>query len=232
MEKNLNSTISRSYRRGYLGSAAYNDKTNQSQRGQAIIFVVIFLPLLGLLLNYFLHFLILLQQTQKIQKNCRTQAHQAQKILINGFNELEELNPQALALRPRKKIALRAVRAAVEPSTRAAALAYLAFVETQQRLFQAKQKAIILTSKSKAKVEILRITGQKFTTNPPFSLKPKPINSVTPSYYASLNFENEQEIIIPWQIRNTLGLTQEGRCGSYVKKTLTGYIAKISYPDI
>lgn len=232
MEKNFNKTVSKSCRRRYFGHAIYNDKKNPCQRGQAIIFIVIFLPILGLLLNYFLHFLILLQQTKSVQKQCRVQAHQAQQILIKGMNDLTALNPQALALRQRKKIALRAVRAAIEPSTRAAALAYLAFVETQQRLFQAKQKAIVLTSKSKAKVEILRITGQQFTSNAPFSLNPKPINSVTPSYFTSLNFENDQEIVIPWQITNTLGLTQEGQCGSYVKKSLKGFVAKISYPDI
>jgi hypothetical protein len=190
------------------------------------------LPLLGLLLNYFLHFLILLQQTQSVQKQCRRQAHQAQQIIIQGFNQLTSLNPQALELRQRKKIALRAVRNAMEPNTRAAALAYLAFVETQQRLFKVKQKAIILNSISKAKVEILRITGQKFHKSPPFSLTPKPANSVTPSYFTSLNFEHDQEIIIPWMISNTLGLKQEGQCGSYVKKNLKGFIAKISYPDI
>ncbi len=205
-------------------------KTAQSQKGQAIIYIVIILPILALLLNYFFQFLVLLQATKSVQKQCRTQALQAQNMIIHGFNDLIKLNPEADRLRQRKQAALRAFRAAVGPEARAAAAAYLAFVEAQQRLFQAQQLTIITEAKAKAKIAIYKIRGQAYTNIPPFSLSPRPKGSITPSYFKSVNFVERQEIIIPWLITNSLGQIQEGECGSYIKANSQRYIAKISFP--
>lgn len=166
-----------------------------------------------------------------VQNQCRDQTYKAQLEIIRGFNDLIRLNPQAAQLRRQKKVALRAVANAKETYSLAAAMAYLAYVETQQKVFQTRQKLIIETSQSKAKTEIYRINGQTYSSSIPFALNPRPISSVTPSYYPDLNLKNKQDIIVKWTIKNSLKQTQEGQCGSHIKKTPLGFQAKYSYPD-
>lgn len=200
------------------------------QRGQALIFLVILLPLLAILLNYFLQFLILLQTSKIKQKQCREQTVRAQQILIKGFKNLLALNPQAQTLRRRRQLALRALRAAPTPQARAVAAAYLANVELQQRALRLKQLTIKRWSRLQAKKQLSQIKGGKYLKLPPFTLVAKPALSITPSYFVPRNFEKLQEIIVPWVIMNSLKQKQEGQCGSYVKKRGTGFIAKIAFP--
>jgi hypothetical protein len=207
------------------------DLSKSKPNGQAIFFVLVLLPLLALLFNYLLQFLILLQTKMMVQKQCREQTFLAQKKIVNGFNKLIDLNPEAKALRRRKRSALRAVRNARHPYTLAAATAYLAFVEGQQRVFQAKQQLIITSSKSKAKIEVLKIKGQNYRGTPPFALVARPITSSSPSYHSPNNLNQKQDLIVRWKIKNSLNQTQEGQCGSHIKKTIIGFQIKYSYPD-
>lgn len=215
----------------FLGLQTCVYKKNQNNRGQALIIILVFLPLFALLLSFLNEHLSLLHTKLKTQKICRLQTYKAQKALVDGFEQLIKLNPTANVLRKQKRLALEAVKHAHLPPAKAAATAYLAAVHQAQIAFSLKQKAIIQKAKFLAQIEISKISGHRYFKSPPFSLVPRPLNSLSPSYYKALNFQKKQEILVLWKITNTRHQRQTGQCGSHVKSIGNHFQIKYSYPD-
>lgn len=202
-----------------------------NEKGQAIVIAFVILPLLFAGLMYFMEFLDLLYTKMKTQKQCRTYALEAQKEIIKGFKELQELNPQAQRLRASARSAKRALAAAQHPAAKAIALTNLAYVKSLQMALATRQQTIIKKSQSNAKIEIYKIKGQNYKGLPPFELKRTPLTSLSPSYIKPAFLSRKQEIIVKWQVKNNFNQSMEGQCGSHVKSTPTGFQAKYSYPD-
>ncbi len=212
-------------------------KSNNSDRGQVLIFFLLLLPILGFLVTGLGTNLILLKSKMKQQLLCRDFTYQAQKEIVHGFNQLKNLNPKAKRLRQRRLRALSRLSRATNPYMAAAIAAEIAIITSQQIALKTKQDFIIVKSKTKAKLQLLKIPGLRGPFQTPFSLIAKPKLSLSPSYFNPVNLKYKQDITVNWFIKIPIRLTKlttkpmEGQCGSHIKPKGHVYQIKYSYPD-
>lgn len=205
-------------------------KEKDRDSGQALVFLVITLPLIALLLSGLTNHLILLKSKTEHTSNCRTITMMANERIKTGFYSLMNLNSKARNLRKRYQRALRKVALAPSPPQRIAALAELSAVVSLQLALKAKQFSIIQTSKTQARSVIVRSALPLSVSTIPFSLEASPKSSTTPSYYPAWDLEKRQIIQAKWKVLKPN--QQEGVCGSYIKKRGGSFQVKIAFPDI
>lgn len=165
-----------------------------------------------LLLQVFL----LLQNWKRHQHTCRTASLRAQNHILQGFRELQSLNPQAERLRRQRRIAQRNVKLAPDPYTKAAAKAYLVSVITRQVILARKQKSIIRQSQWKARSELLVKKLVLKQARVPFALQAVPPLSLTPNYVAPpAGLAQLQKMEVVWQNSNPRSFLK-GQCGSTI----------------
>lgn len=215
-----------------------NFSKNNLCRGQALIFIIFLLPILGILILGLSTNLLVLKTKMKQQKICREQTYKAQEEIRSGFMQLKSLNPKALKLRTQLKNALIRFRNAPTPHVKAMIAAEIAIIKTRQGILNGQQKAIIQKSKLKAKHQLLKIPYVMGFIKTPFELVARPKLSLSPSYINPINLTSKQEIIINWKLQTKTNLKKknlivlEGKCGSHIKTKGYLYQIKYSYPDI
>lgn len=215
-----------------------NFSKKNSCRGQALIFIILLLPILGILILGLGSNLLVLKTKMKQQKICREQTYKAQEEIRSGFMHLKSLNPSALKLRTQLKNALKRLRSAPTPHIHALIVAEIATIKAQQLLLNKQQKVIIQKSKAKAKAQLLKIPQVTSFIKTPFALVARPKLSLSPSYVNPINLTSKQEIIISWKLLTKTNLYKknllniEGKCGSHIKSKGFLYQIKYSYPDI
>lgn len=203
------------------------------ESGQALILLILFLPILGVLLiktNLHIHMLIFYKKTQM---DCRTATYKAQKRIKSSFVKIMKLNPKAKKLRS-EKIKAQILLMSPEPLTKAKALADIIEITAQQFVLRAQQEILILSAKAQAFQELLPFKAQPNIKaqieNIPFGLKKVPFFSISPSYVPDSQLKVRQKIWIKWS-RKIKTHHMEAQCGSFIDYQNKSFQIKYAYPD-
>ena len=198
------------------------------------MFVILLLPILGvLLIKTHLHIQMLIFY-KKTQMNCRTSTYKAQKIIKSSFLKIIKLNPKAQKLRSEKTKAI-AMLMAPEPFLKAKAVKDIVRITAQQLALKARQEALILSAKARAFQLLLRFKAQPHIKAQisliPFGLRKVPFFSLSPSYLPDPQLKHRQRILIHWK-QKIKDHSMEASCGSYIDYQNESFRIKYAYPDI